>query len=241
MGSSLQVSVGIGKEFPYRSKCILAFQHVEGHEVCFFAMYVQEYGSNCPEPNTNRVYISYLDTVRYFQSSPEGMRTTVYHSVLINYLAYARELGFEHGHIWVSPPKQGDDYIFYAHPESMVSKRMGLLKLKEWYEKMLESAKARQIVKDFQDMQEEYKDIESIDDIPMFSGDHWAASIVKKITDQKKKDEEGETAGAAKDAAASSSSSSHKKKKSGGGHSSHRSGGGAAVGEADGAAADEGG
>ena len=147
------------KEFPYRSKCVLAFQHVEGHEVCFFAMYVQEYGSECPEPNTNRVYISYLDSVRYFKSSPEGQRTTVYHSMLINYLAYARELGFTHAHIWVSPPKQGDDYIFYAHPETMVAKRMGLLKLKEWYEKMLEVAKERQIVVDFQDMQEEYKDI----------------------------------------------------------------------------------
>ena len=180
------------REFPYRSKCILAFQHVEGHEVCFFAMYVQEYGSDCPEPNTNRVYISYLDSVRYFVSSPENQRTTVYHSMLINYLAYAKELGFTHAHIWVSPPKQGDDYIFYAHPETMVTKRMGLLKLKEWYEKMLVVAKQRSIVADFQDMQEEYKDIESIDDIPMFSGDHWAASIVQKmqILEQKKEDAE---------------------------------------------------
>jgi len=179
----------IGRVFPYRSKCILAFQHVEGHEVCFFAMYVQEYGSDCPEPNTNRVYISYLDSVRYFKSRPEGHRTTVYHSILVNYLAYARELGFTHAHIWVSPPKQGDDYIFYAHPETMVSKRMGLLKLKEWYEKMLELAKKRDIVVDYQDMQEEYKDIESIDDIPMFSGDHWAASIVKKMQEHRRKED----------------------------------------------------
>mmetsp|Transcript_30790 Transcript_30790/g.79997 ORF Transcript_30790/g.79997 Transcript_30790/m.79997 type:complete len:725 (+) Transcript_30790:1804-3978(+) len=179
----------LGKAFPYRSKCILAFQHVDGQEVCFFAMYVQEYGSDCPEPNTNRVYISYLDSVRYFRSQPDGHRTTIYHSVLVNYLAYARELGFTHAHIWVSPPKQGDDYIFYAHPETMVTKRMGLLKLKEWYEKMLEVAKARGIVVDYQDMQEEYKDIESIDDIPMFSGDHWAASIVKKMEEQRRKED----------------------------------------------------
>jgi hypothetical protein len=184
-------------EFPYRSKCILAFQRTgtgatmgEGPEICFFAMYVQEYGSDCPEPNTNRVYISYLDSVRYFTSSPEGHRTTVYHSILINYLDYARELGFEHGHIWVSPPKQGDDYIFYAHPEIMLQKRMGLLKLKEWYEKMLIVARERKVILDFQDMLDAYKDIESASDIPVFSGDHWAASIALKIQELKNKEKE---------------------------------------------------
>ena len=39
----------------------------------------------------------------------------------------------------------------------MITKRMGLLKLKEWYEKMLEVAKSRGILVDYQDMQEEYK------------------------------------------------------------------------------------
>ena len=71
-------------------------------------------------------------TERSFESTPEGNRTTVYHSILVNYLDYAKTLGFTHAHIWVSPPKQGDDYIFYAHPESMVSKRMGLLRRREW-------------------------------------------------------------------------------------------------------------
>jgi len=178
------------KEFPYRSKCILAFQRVQGHEICFFAMYVQEYGSDCPEPNTNRVYISYLDSVRYFESSPDGQRTFVYHSMLINYLGYAKELGYQFGHIWVSPPKQGDDYIFYAHPEVMLNKRMGLLKLKEWYEKMLEVAKEKKVIFNFQDMVEEYKDMESAADIPIFSGDHWAASITSKIVELNKKQSE---------------------------------------------------
>ena len=188
--------------------------------MCFFAMYVQEYGSDCPEPNTNRVYISYLDSVRYFESSPEGHRTTVYHSMLISYLQYAKDAGYTHAHIWVAPPKQGDDYIFYAHPDEMVSKRMGLLKLKEWYERMLDEAKKRKVIDDYQvtgchchhrhllhrhhhlhthlllppidyqDMLEEYKDIESAADLPMFSGDHWAMSIQNKIIDQTKKSEE---------------------------------------------------
>ena len=163
---------------------------MHGAEVCFFAMYVQEYGSDCPEPNTNRVYISYLDSVRYFESSPEGHRTTVYHSMLISYLQYAKDAGYTHAHIWVAPPKQGDDYIFYAHPDEMVSKRMGLLKLKEWYERMLDEAKKRKVIDDYQDMLEEYKDIESAADLPMFSGDHWAMSIQNKIIDQTKKSEE---------------------------------------------------
>ena len=101
-------------EFPYLSNAIFLFQQIGGRDVLLFAMYVQEYGPDCPEPNRNRVYISYLDSVRYFQSTPDGHRTSVYHSILLHYLDYTKRAGYEHAHIWVSPPKQGDDYIFYA-------------------------------------------------------------------------------------------------------------------------------
>lgn len=74
------------KEFPYKSKALLAFQKRDGLDVCLFALYVQEYGNDCPEPNKNRVYISYLDSVRYFESTPSGHRSTVYHSILVAYL-----------------------------------------------------------------------------------------------------------------------------------------------------------
>ena len=74
----------------------------------------QEYGSDCPEPNKNRVYISYLDSVRYFESEPASHRSTMYHAILVAYLQWARMLGFKHVHIWVEPPKMGDEYIFFA-------------------------------------------------------------------------------------------------------------------------------
>ena len=100
-------------------------------DVCLFALYVQEYGSDCPEPNKNRVYISYLDSVRYFKSTPAGHRSTVYHSVLAGYLGWVRKLGFKHVHIWVEQPKAGEEYIFFARGEQK-RKQMQSEKQREW-------------------------------------------------------------------------------------------------------------
>ena len=169
------------KEFPYRSKCILAFQRVQGHEICFFAMYVQEYGSDCPEPNTNRVYISDLDSVRYFESSPEGHRTTVYHSMLISYLQYAKDAGYTHAHIWVAPPKQGDDYIFFCHPEDQKVPKDE--RLRKWYMSMLQDAENEGIVKSVTNIYDEYlKNTENIATVlPYFEGDYWVGEIESLI------------------------------------------------------------
>jgi E1A/CREB-binding protein len=81
----------IAETFPYRTKAIFAFEDIDGTDVCFFGMHVQEYGSDCPPPNSRRVYIAYLDSVHFFR--PKHVRTAVYHEILLSYINYCKNLG----------------------------------------------------------------------------------------------------------------------------------------------------
>ena len=161
------------ENFPYESKALFAFQEIEGRDVCIFAMYVQEYGPTCPQPNTNRTYISYLDSVRYLKTSPPDQRTPVYHAIINGYLAHARGRGFEKAHIWVAPPQPGDEYIFHRHPPDKRhgNKPMNMGTLRNWYVKMLETAKASGIVAEYSDLLEHVNHLESIRQFPLFEGD----------------------------------------------------------------------
>ena len=173
-------------EFPYRQRVLLLFQKIDGVDICLFCMYVQEYGEDCPPPNRNTVYLSYLDSVKYFKpeinvaGSPNmSLRTFVYHQILLGYLAYVKMLGFEQMFIWACPPMQGDDYILYCHPSRQKTPRSD--RLRQWYLDMLKQAKTEGVVTHLTTLWDTYfeggKDHRmercSATCIPYLEGDYW--------------------------------------------------------------------
>lgn len=165
--------------FPYRGKAIFAFQKVDGKEVCIFAMHVQEYNSECPSPNTRRVYLAYIDSVHYFR--PAQYRTAVYQEILLGYMDYVKQLGYTMLHIWACPPAVGDDYIFNCH--SSEQKMPNSLRLQRWYQKLLDKGVQEKIILEVKDVLSQVlaDNIESITEIPYFEGDYWPKVYEEKI------------------------------------------------------------
>jgi E1A/CREB-binding protein len=172
------------EEFPFRCKCIVVFQHLDGVDVLLFALYVYEHGKDNPPPNQRCVYISYLDSVHFMR--PRRIRTYVYHEILIAYLDYARRRGFATAHIWACPPLKGDDYIFYAKPEDQKTPRDS--RLRQWYIDMLIECQRRNIVGKVTNMYDLYFADPNLDAtaVPYMEGDYFpgeAENIIKMIED----------------------------------------------------------
>ncbi|VEN43169.1 unnamed protein product [Callosobruchus maculatus] len=188
MRSKFVESGELAGEFPYRAKALFAFEEIDGVDVCFFGMHVQEYGSECPTPNTRRVYIAYLDSVHFFK--PKQFRTAVYHEILLGYLDYVKQLGYTMAHIWACPPSEGDDYIFHCHPPDQKIPKPK--RLQDWYKKMLDKGIIERRILDYKDILKQAMEdnLRSAADLPYFEGDFWPNVLEESIKELDQEEEE---------------------------------------------------
>lgn len=174
-------------EHRFKSKCICMFQEIDGVSVLLFGMYVHEFDEQEADCNSRRVYISYLDSVNYFE--PAHLRTKVYHELLIAYFEFVKQRGFHTAHLWACPPLKGDDYILYCHPETQKTPKSD--RLRQWYIDMLVGAQKEGVVWHITNMYDDYwRNDSTACALPYFEGDYWvglAEDLIEKIESEKPK------------------------------------------------------
>lgn len=167
-------------QFPYKLKGVFAFQTINDVDLCFFGMYVQEYGSECPAPNTRQICITFLDSVNLYQ--PSSQRTAVFHEILLGYMDYVKGLGYASVHIWSCPPPDDENYIFYKHPSDQ--KTPNESRLNQWYGNVLKKGKNENIVLQYESLLKltEGGPVNIVTQLPYFQDDFWPAYFEESIS-----------------------------------------------------------
>jgi hypothetical protein len=160
-------------------------------DICFFSVFFHLYGSDCPEPNKNVAYISYIDSVNLYPSSD---RTLIYRTILLGLFEFLKTKNYSKIFLWSCPPKPNQDYIFYRKPASM--KLPTKTRLSNWYIELFKLGKQIGVIDSFQGVND-YATTEnwtSISDIPYLEDDMWITRAEEAIRatnkDVKKKQEQ---------------------------------------------------
>ena len=162
--------------FPYQAKAIFAFEEIDGVDVCFFGMHVQEYGSECPLPNKNRAFLAYIDSVKFFR--PANLRTKIYYEILLGYINHIKGLQFEVLNFRVASPGRDNYYIFYRRPGNQ--KVPDQDKLEKWYRDLLDHARNEDIVINYYTIRHD-KNISNVFSLPYYDSDYFQKSIENNI------------------------------------------------------------
>ncbi|CAI5717252.1 unnamed protein product [Peronospora destructor] len=156
-------SLPLSLQLTYRSRCICVFQELDGVDVLIFTLYVQEYGPSSFSPNAGRVYVSYLDSVNYFQ--PKKLRTLMHQQVMLGFLEDCKNRGF---HTIKKIPKAA--------------------RLRQWYQKLLVQAKRDGLVANISNLYAEYyMKKKAAHELPYFEGDYWprlAEDLIKQLEEK---------------------------------------------------------
>eukprot|EP00045_Choanoeca_perplexa_P015690 m.200708 g.200708 ORF g.200708 m.200708 type:complete len:1643 (+) comp17055_c0_seq1:162-5090(+) len=159
--------------FVYTRKVILAFLDLGEVDYLFYGFIIHEYGDDCPAPNTKRVYISLLDSVKMPKRIlPSKARTSIYHTILRGYLRVSAERGFTHAHIFTCPPRRGQNYILPFKPPEQ--REICVTRLRQWYDDLLNACMFRKdpAVLDVMTLMEYLPNCE-MHEMPYFDGDNW--------------------------------------------------------------------
>jgi E1A/CREB-binding protein len=131
----------------HHSKTICLFQESEFESILNFALYVQEYGQECPQNSSNygNVYVSYLDSAPYI--TPHRLRTVLYKELMFSYFLWVRARGFNSAYIWACPPQKGDAYVMNCHPKWQ--RNPSNERLRKWYNSIFKRCEQEGIVVSF--------------------------------------------------------------------------------------------
>lgn len=169
-------------EYSYRNCTLFTFFDTGcDSDICFLAIFFQLYGEDCPEPNRNAAYISYIDSVNLLPVSTVR-RTFVYRIILLGLIAYLKQQGFTKVFLWSCPPNKDNDYVFHVKPAWM--KIPNKDRLAKWYEDLFKMGLKSGVIKSFQGIQKyaEQQGLRDIRNLPYMEGDLWITRMEEAVT-----------------------------------------------------------